>query len=174
MKSPKARTVLLWGTLALSIWLSVQMESGIHTESVVSAAERRSSLQARGDFRSDDTAGTPPAVALDRSPREPWTENAADPFRTKAWYVAPPPPPPPAPPKPIAPALPFTYMGAIEDTDLDGKVRVFLARGDDSFQVAVGERFAEHYELEKIERGQLIFRYLPLSILQTLPTGWTE
>jgi hypothetical protein len=44
-------------------------------------------------------------------------------FATHSWYVAPPPPPPSAmasepvvPPKPVAPPLPFTYMGSYAPT----------------------------------------------------------
>ncbi|MDP3512467.1 MAG: hypothetical protein Q8S20_06935 [Sulfuritalea sp.] len=122
-----------------------------------------------------DNADKLPGLALQRLTRSEWATSDADPFRTKSWYVAPPaPPPPPPPPKPTAPPLPFKYMGALEDTSQNGKTVVYLAKGNDSFQVAVGDKFADGYQLEKIERGQLVIRYLPLSILQTLSTGWTE
>jgi hypothetical protein len=89
-----------------------------------------------------------------------------DPFRTESWDVAPPPPA-----EPTAPPLPFSYMGMFEDK---GRATVYLARGDELFSVSVGERFAGSYRLEKVERGVLIIRYIPLSIRQTLPIGINE
>lgn len=92
----------------------------------------------------------------------------SDPFRAKSWYVPPPPPPPESLPKPTAPPLPFSYMGMFED---QGKATVYLVRGEESFAVAQGERFAEAYRLDKIDQGVLIFSYLPLDIKQTLAIG---
>jgi hypothetical protein len=116
-------------------------------------------------------------LPLKQLARSEWSKSEADPFRSKSWYVAPPAPPKQAtlpPPKPTAPPMPFKYMGALEDTAQGGKTQVYLARGNDSFQVVVGEKFADDYQLEKIERGQIVIRYLPMAILQTLSTGWTE
>lgn len=94
-----------------------------------------------------------------------------DPFRPKSWYVAPPPPPPSPPPKPMAPPLPFRYMGMFED---QGKATVYLVRGEDSFAVAQGDKFAGSYRLDRIDRGALVISYLPLSVQQTLPIGISE
>lgn len=94
-----------------------------------------------------------------------------DPFRAKSWYVPPPPPPPSPPPKPTAPPLPFRYMGMFED---QGKATVYLVRDEESFAVVQGERFADSYRLDRIDRGVLVISYLPLSVQQTLPIGISE
>ena len=103
--------------------------------------------------------------------RKSLPDTDSDPFRPKSWYVAPPPPPPEPPPKPTAPPLPFQYMGLFED---QGKVVVYLTRGNESFAISAGDKFAGAYQLEKIERGILIISYLPLSIRQTLSIGNNE
>lgn len=171
MKREVIRRALLWGGLAVAVLASIAVSESPVDDSAAVVAPMQT---ARTESAPDAAAARTPGLALQRLTRTEWTESDADPFRVKSWYVAPPPPPPPPPPKPTAPPLPFKYMGALEDTGQGGKTMVYLAKGNDSFQVAVGDKFADGYQLEKIERGQLVIRYLPLSILQTLSTGWTE
>lgn len=165
------RRVLVWGGLVLAVAASLAVgERPAEEAAVVSAVPPPSAPQKEAEAGPAPT----PGVALARLSRPDWPQSDTDPFRAKSWYVAPPAPPPAPPPKPTAPPLPFKYMGALEDTATGGKTTVYLAKGSDSYQVAVGDTFADTYQLEKIERGQLLIRYLPLSVLQTLPTGWTE
>lgn len=173
MKRADVRRIVVWGGLVVAVVASIAVTRPSADGQGVVAAETRSALVSADSVKpSTETAVT--GLALKHLVRNDWTESDADPFRAKSWYVAPPAPPPPPPPKPTAPPMPFKYMGALEDTAQGGKTVVYLARGNDSFQVAVGDKFADSYQLEKIERGQLVIRYLPLSILQTLSTGWTE
>lgn len=167
------RRDLLWGGLIIAVLASIAVtEPSVDQSAVVAPAPRMASA-AKG-APEPEAAEKSPGLALQRLSRSEWAETDADPFRAKTWYVAPPAPPPPPPPKPTAPPMPFKYMGALEDTAQGGKTMVYLAKGNDSFQVAVGDTFADVYQLEKIERGQLVIRYLPLSISQTLSTGWTQ
>ena len=72
----------------------------------------------------------------------------------------------PGPPaKPVAPPLPFTYLGRIADGERNA---VFLARGDRTYSVAVGERIDETYRLEQATPSALTFTYLPLGTQQSL------
>jgi hypothetical protein len=174
MKRDAIRRMAVWGGLAVAVLASIAVTQSADESAAVVAPVRPPASAARTDAAPESTAAKLPGLALQRLTRGEWAESDADPFRAKSWYVAPPAPPPPPAPKPTAPPLPFKYMGALEDTAQGGKTLVYLARGNDSFQVAVGDKFADSYQLEKIERGQLVIRYLPLSILQTLSTGWTE
>lgn len=79
--------------------------------------------------------------------------------------VAPPPPPPP-PPKP--PAVPFVYMGRLEE---GGQTVYFLVKGEKLFMVKVGEDIDETYSLEGEADHQLRLVYKPLHIAQTLTVG---
>lgn len=174
MKRDVIRRILLWGGLAVAVLASISVPESADDSTIVVAPTRQSAPMASAEDVPDAAAAKLPGLALQRLTRSEWATSDADPFRAKSWYVTPPAPPPPPPPKPTAPPLPFKYMGALEDTSQNGKTLVYLAKGNDSFQVAVGDKFADGYQLEKIERGQLVIRYLPLSILQTLSTGWTE
>jgi hypothetical protein len=99
-------------------------------------------------------------------------------FATHSWYVPPPPPPPPAavaeapvePPKPVAPPLPFTYMGSYAP---DGAKPVFfLTRGDRVFDVHIGDTLeGGTYSVDAFTNGALIFTYKPLNEQQQLTTG---
>lgn len=51
---------------------------------------------------------------------------------------------------------------------------VYLARGNESFAVKAGEKFAGVYQFEGIEKGNLVILYLPLSVKQCLPIGMIE
>jgi len=69
--------------------------------------------------------------------------------------------------KPVAPPLPFRYIGKMLD---EGKLAVFLANGNDSFAATAGERVGD-YRIEKVTETEVVFTYLPLKTKQTLPLG---
>ena len=85
-------------------------------------------------------------------------------------FAAPPPAAPPAqvqqtPPAPTAPALPFRYVGrAVED----GRIAVFLQRGNENYSVVQGEHAGRDYRVEQITDAAVTFTYLPLGARQTL------
>ena len=97
-------------------------------------------------------------------------------FAAHSWYVAPPPPPPVAvstapvePPKPVAPPLPFTYMGSYAP---DGGAPVFfLTQGDRVYDVHIGDTLDGTYTVDSFNNGQLVFTYKPLNTQQQLITG---
>lgn len=72
---------------------------------------------------------------------------------------------PPAPPQ--APQLPFTYLGKLIE---DGKLSVFLARGEDSFSLRAGRRHKldDQYRVDRVTETQVVFTYLPMNTKQTL------
>lgn len=72
---------------------------------------------------------------------------------------------PGVPHKPVAPPLPFRYLGKMIE---DGKLNVFLARGDESLSVRAGQRVGE-YRIDKVTDSEIVFTYLPLKTKQSLP-----
>jgi hypothetical protein len=116
----------------------------------------------------------PPAVAANAALARLRPRLAAqathDPFTASSWLPPPPPPPPPAPPPPppapVAPPLPFTFVGA-EDVGT-AKARVFLNSGDRLLIVTPGEVIEGRYRLESLTPNSLVFTYLPLQQKQTL------
>lgn len=119
-----------------------------------------------------------PAPPPGTSPLPPQQHAAAEPaapakvvdiFAAHTWE----PPPPPlaafAAPPPQAPPLPFRFMGRIVEP---GQAPVFLLmQGDRVLPVKLGQRIGPAYRLEKLESGQLYFRYQPMNLVQTLPIG---
>lgn len=70
---------------------------------------------------------------------------------------------PPAPP--AAPPLPFVYLGkAIED----GKLEIFLGRGEKSYSVSAGQKIDGEYRVDELTQNSVTFTYLPLKTRQTL------
>jgi hypothetical protein len=88
-----------------------------------------------------------------------------DPFRNKSWYVAPPPPPPP---KPVAPPLPFQYLGKLND---DGQICVFLNHQDKYLIARTGDVIDGIYRVEEIAGSRMTFLYQPLKEKQVLAIG---
>lgn len=69
------------------------------------------------------------------------------------------------PPAPVAPPLPFTYLGKIVD---GGSLTVFVARGDEHYIVEAGQAVAGQYKVEQVTADAVTFIYLPLSTRQLL------
>jgi hypothetical protein len=72
------------------------------------------------------------------------------------------------PPKPVAPALPFAYVGKVVE---DGKLTVFVANQGRNYLLKGGEVIEGVYRVEKVEAGRITFIYLPLAIEQIMNFG---
>ena len=92
---------------------------------------------------------------------------AADPFAPKNFSPRPQAEPQraAAPAKPEAPALPFRYVGKIIE---DGKLSVFLAKGEEAVTAVAGQTIGE-YRVDKVTESEVQFTYLPLKTKQSLP-----
>ncbi|HEY8357537.1 MAG TPA: hypothetical protein VIL30_08770 [Ramlibacter sp.] len=91
-----------------------------------------------------------------------------DPFSARSWT---PPPPPPAPVQaaaPVAPPLPYGFIGKKQEAE---RWEVFLARGEQTFIAREGEVLEGTYRVDRIDPPALTFTYLPLGQVQTLPIG---
>jgi hypothetical protein len=136
-------------------------------------------------FSAETDALAPPAQkaaepattpALDKlGKRASTAHKTVDIFKGKSWYVAPPkakpvaPPPPPPPPPPTAPPLPYAFMGSY--LGKDGRIVIYLTRGDQVFSVSPGDVLEGTYRGGGITSGQLVLIYLPLNIQQTISIG---
>jgi hypothetical protein len=97
-------------------------------------------------------------------------------FAAHSWYVPPPPPPaapvntaPVAPPQPVAPPLPYQFIGSYTP---DGQAAViFLTNGDRVYDVHVGDTLDNIYSVDSFDNGQLTFTYKPLNTKQQLAAG---
>jgi hypothetical protein len=102
-------------------------------------------------------------------------DRPVDLFAGKSWYVPPPPPkpkPPPPPPPPTAPPLPFSFMGSYQEPD--GRLIIFLTKGERLYTVSPGDVIDNTYRVEEVVAGQLGLTYLPLNIRQSMSVGETS
>lgn len=75
---------------------------------------------------------------------------------------------PVVPPEPVAPPLPFSYLGKIVE---NGKVTVYVAKGDRSYLLKGGETIDGIYTVLSIDAQKVIFNYKPLATQQILMIG---
>ncbi|ACO79080.1 hypothetical protein AvCA_29110 [Azotobacter vinelandii CA] len=72
------------------------------------------------------------------------------------------------PAAPVAPPLPFEFVGRLDDSV---RLRVFLLQGDRLHTVEAGEVIDGTYRLERIADDELTLVYLPLNQTQSLSVG---
>ena len=167
MKLPSKRKWALLALVpaALLIAAGAERDEKGKTETVAEARPKPKTDNAR-----TADAGGPELALLQRAAE---TKEPGNVFESKSWYVAPPPPPvaalPPAPPPaPVAPPLPFTYLGQYQDKD---KPVIFLVRGDRILTVKPGDVIDGTYRVDGMVGASLGLTYLPLNIKQILNIG---
>jgi len=67
---------------------------------------------------------------------------------------------------PSVPPMPYRYAGKVLH---EGRMNVFLARGDEVIAVRKGDTLKGVYRVESIENTRITLRYLPLGRVQTIP-----
>jgi hypothetical protein len=122
---------------------------------------------------------TAPPAAENRAEPQPTPQSAGLPargalgepasplFAVQSWQ---PPPPkavaPPPPPPPTAPPMPFRFAGKIVQ---DGRLSVFLAKGDTLLTVRQGDTVEGVYRVDSVGDTEIALTYVPLGQKQTIP-----
>lgn len=75
---------------------------------------------------------------------------------------------PPVSLKPVAPPLPFKYLGLMVD---GGKLTVFVARGDELLSLRQGDVVTNQYRVDDASEASVTFTFLPLNERQVLTIG---
>jgi hypothetical protein len=165
MISPQTGQCLLAGLLMMSAALHAVAREDDDATPIV-----------RVNLAAAPTAESAPVAELEKLGKRAKTEHkTVDIFKGKSWYVAPPkpkpapPPPPPPPPPPTAPPMPYAYMGSY--IGKDGRMIIFLTKGDQVYSVSPGDVLEGTYRVQGIASGQLVLIYLPLNIQQTISIG---
>lgn len=156
------RQIGLWSALAATL-AATWWASTIDTEDAAEPAAEVRPAPARSTRAAAPAVGLTPLAAA----RPAFAETAPPVFGV-------PPPPPPsarqaaaaAPPRPRAPAMPYTYVGAL--TEADGLRTVFLLDGDRLVTARLGEVIAGRYRLDAIDERGLSLTYLPLKETQRI------
>jgi hypothetical protein len=157
------------GIAAIALLLRVSDQAG-------TGARLDPAVTDRSD-RSDRVEQKPAVAGLEAEQNKPTQNATAEPqaqaivdiFAPRTWQPPPPPPVEAAAQPPQAPPLPFRLIGRFVEP---GKAPLFLlAEGERVIAVRVGDRIGDSYRVEKIEKGQLEFRYRPMNMLQALAVG---
>lgn len=164
--TPKVKRIWLGFALAATIAATVAVGDPSQDLRVAEPVVKASHPGAGKNTRSPAEAGGP--LRVSELKRQKMEVAETNPFAPKSWYV-PAPPPPAQDIKAVPPPLPFSYKGKLEESD--GRQLFYLAKGDESFVVAVGDAFGGSYKLESARADALVIRYLPLSTVQTLRYG---
>jgi hypothetical protein len=100
-------------------------------------------------------------------------ENEKDIFSPHSWLPPPPPAPPPQavapappPPPPLAPPLPFSFFGSLDEKGLAR--RVFLTKGDQLVIVKANDVVEGQYRVDRITENTVDLTYLPLNQKQSI------
>ena len=168
----KTRQWTLLGALGLTLaatWWAAQIEGDAVVESdvagVVEPATRAQRAPAAAQRpRAQAVAAPTGELAIIR---EPWPADAATllqpPLAAQAQSRT-----VPVVAAPMAPPLPFTFIGSIER---GGRRVVMLMEGEQLHLVGVRERIGENYRVERVTPTQIEFTYLPMQQRQVLETG---
>jgi len=100
--------------------------------------------------------------------REPMSDKPVDLFKVHSWLVIPPvkkmkPEPPPVP---VAPPVPFSYIGKLEDSPKG--TQIFLMASGKLYSVVKGEKVNQQWRFDSEDANALRFTYLPFNLAQTL------
>jgi hypothetical protein len=125
-------------------------------------------------IRQDRSSAADPLALGGRARSIPRSDGDA--FATVNWKPAPPPAPeppasaPPAQRAPMAPPLPFAFVGMVENGL--GRPTAFLSKGDDLLVVVEADVIDNRqYRVDTISASGLVLTYLPLGMKQTLKAG---
>ena len=168
----RQRWIVLLGILALTVGAALyptQQEAPVAAVHVARPATPPKPLPAANPVASKQT------VAVIASADATLPELQDDPFATVDWNKPPPPPPPPKvvpivsapPPAPVEPAMPYKFMGRMEDQD--GNTVVYLARGQDSIVAHEGDQLDADYKLVSVTEHKLSIAYLPMNHTHDIP-----
>ncbi|MFN4062696.1 MAG: hypothetical protein ACK4JA_00775 [Parazoarcus communis] len=157
------RTTMLFGALALTLaaagWLGMQEDE---TAPVSAAVERTERSAPRRLVEPATGAAIELPALVDFRARPGLPEQGAG-FATPLSFR--PPPPQAVVPRPMAPALPFRFVGALDD---DGERTVMLMEGKQLHLVRQGDVLGERYRVERIDAQRLELLYLPLEQRQSI------
>jgi hypothetical protein len=87
---------------------------------------------------------------------------------SRGTWAPPPPPPVNLPVVPVAPPVPFAYLGKKHE---GGTWEVYLSLADRTFVARAGQPLDPQYRVDRIDPPHLHLTYLPLGVTQTLAIG---
>jgi hypothetical protein len=160
------RNVLLYGALTATlaaVWWSLRLP-----REDVDVVDATPSISVKSPL-----IASRPGLTEPRSPQSTrLSVGKYDAFATRDWTPPPPPapkwePPPPLP-APVAPPLPFRYLGKLQES---GHLVVFLSSNTRPVLIRGGEVLDQQWRVEEISSRMVRFTYIPLAQTATLTIG---
>ncbi len=162
----KMQTMLVG--IILPLWL-MSFFFGRNSVALVDMAQSQALTSSKGSARQTAERHEAMGLNVDNLIRPKYKAPKADPFASHVPKPSPLPLAPPPPPlAPVAPALPFTYMGRMVENN---NTTLFLSRQDQSYSVKINGVLDKNYRVDQISSEQVVFTYLPLNVQQTLSFG---
>jgi hypothetical protein len=165
-------SLLILLTVSLgTAWAMASKDSEDASGEVVGAVTKVARTQ-RVEGSSEQTAETHFDLSAIKRPI-PKAVHTSSLFDSKSWYTLPPAPPVPAyvpPPQPVAPSIPFSFIGRMLDV---GEVTLFLSRNDRQYTVKVKDVLDDTYRIDRIGERDAVLTYLPTNTQQTLSYNTT-
>jgi hypothetical protein len=170
--SNKWLMILLTLSLILTIWLATQSDDAeVSRNEIELTSPTRSEKPAAFEESASNVAGKPdtiiPLVPWHKLERESLQKKINNPFKVHSWVVI------PAEKKvkviplpPVAPPVPFAYMGKIEDSPKT--TQIFLIENGRLYTVSQGEKINQQWRLDAEDVSTLRLTYLPLNLPQVL------
>lgn len=165
------RKKMLWAVAVAGTVAAVFSVSESDTEPVAPVTrERHTSDAARSTASTTAAKATkaPRQLRLSDLKTRGLGDMTTDLFASKSWYVPPPPPPPMPPPKPVAPPLPFTFIGRMIE---EGQTAVFVSIQDRNQVLRVGDVIQNVWRVDSIDPTSMKLTYLPLNENKYLSLG---
>lgn len=179
MKRMKSRLqLLLLAAVGMAILYAVmQRQRDALSEPTPTVEEDRGARERHPPLAATTATFAPSAVNRDATLALPdrtrvVPQSNGDAFAKLSWVAPAPvvhaaPPPPPAPVVPVAPALPFTFVGLMEQGTT--QPQAFLSKGNSLLVVAAGDVIDNNtYRVDSLSTQQIVITYLPLNTPQTL------
>jgi hypothetical protein len=172
------RRAAMAAALTITGWLAIQVD-GQEEEGMVQLAHSTQRTPDRSRTAITDAAASR-AASQELSSTLNWSvlsrrarlvqdqdSQSADLFKPHDWHVTSKLLEPPAPPpKPVAPEVPFSYLGKLEDSPQG--TTFFLSENNKVYSVVAGQNIDNVWRLDTEDSSTLNLTYLPLGQPQTL------
>ena len=167
--------LLLILAVILTLWMMLREDNTDHTIEVINQKNavqdpiaKLSSTNIIPSKKGALMARQQPLIPWQKLEREPLSSKPHDLFKVHSWLVLAPvrkAKPLPAP-LPVAPPVPFTYLGKLDDSPTG--TQFFLMENGRLFSVLKGEKIDRQWRLDNEDASSLYLTFLPLNLPQAL------
>jgi hypothetical protein len=162
LRSPKVMIALL--ALLLASWYTLEQTTAPEQESTVSVVNARSPAPATGKNQAAETPDRFDYVFSNNLfPEQSWAPPQAPAEAVVETLIE-----PEQPAEPVAPRLPFAYLGRMQEGSEE--VVIFVTRNDVVYSIQSGDVLDGTWKLSQVHSYGLEWTYLPLNMTHIIRT----